>query len=333
MAMRASKTEVSINVVLLVLTGGLAGTVSAEEFSSVDVENQTAGNRSEVSAEGLAAAGPDSPYYLDPAVSVVYEDDGTVTINGENLPLARCDILYDDIVVDRPMSYEEFMEENAYYIDFLSKTIGEKAACESVSNEYWSSRGVSSQRADRFRDFRSVSSKVRQIDGKDIYLWPYQSHTASTSDQSACSVSFVVFNANVGEFSDKMQNYGDWHGAIGLWDWGYRGVKSGEAEWTLSLPVLHQLENGNYWTERYHIVLTEGHYSNSLNDWWCYGECHWEYWDDNINNHVFYPHAIENGLIRVSGTALQFSTSQWISLYNAQAGVFNGYGRIFKVTG
>lgn len=81
------------------------------------------------------------------------------------------------------------------------------------------------------------------------------------------------------------------------------------------------------------MVLTEGHYSNSLNDWWCYGECHWEYWDDNTNNHVFYPNAIDAGLTRVSATASRFSISQRVPLYNYWAGVFSGYGRIFKVNG
>lgn len=75
----------------------------------------------------------------------------------------------------------------------------------------------------------------------------------------------------------KNSAYLPYSDAIGFTEYGYRGSSPGSMSWTTTSSY-DQLQRGDYYTTRYHLVLFNGGYSSTLGKNWCYGQTHYEWW-------------------------------------------------------
>jgi hypothetical protein len=172
------------------------------------------------------------------------------------------------------MSEEDFRKANAELIEFLSKSFNKTVVDKMIDNEYDKTYGKFSKTA----SFAKGINDIVQIGGYNIYLWPY-SNTATSTGSYSGSINLFFYGMTKSQVTSYMKNtasttYSD---ALGFTEYGYRGSSSGSLSWTTTSSY-DQLQNGDYYTTRYHLVLFEGGYSSSLGKNWCYGQTHYEYW-------------------------------------------------------
>jgi hypothetical protein len=145
-----------------------------------------------------------------------------------------------------------------------------------MDNEYDRAYGKSSKTASALST-KGINSIV-QIGGYNIYIWPY-ANTAMSASSYGGSINLFFYGMTKSQVTSYMKNtasikYSD---GIGFTEYGYRGSSSSSLSWTTTSSY-DQLQYGDYYTTRYHLVLFDGGYSSSLGKNWCYGETHYEYW-------------------------------------------------------
>lgn len=174
------------------------------------------------------------------------------------------------------MSKEDFRKANAELIEFLSKSFDRTVVDKMIDNEYDKTYGEFSKKTTRLST-KGINDIV-QVGGYNIYLWPYTNTATSTGSYSG-SINLFFYGMTKSQVTNYMKNsasttYSD---ALGFTEYGYRGSSSGSLSWTTTSSY-DQLQNGDYYTTRYHLVLIDGGYSSSLGKNWCYGQTHYEYW-------------------------------------------------------
>jgi len=250
--------------------------------------------------------------------------DKTMKISGVSLKVAPSNVFTLDRSLDtQPLTKEQFIKSNKKNIEFLSQQFGKEAA-QKMTNEQYTHLTQNSRLLLQY-----VPPNVLQIWGYDVYLWPYQSQSASTNDQSASPVNFIVFNNNAFQVENYLLNHG-WEAAQGWDEWGFHGRSRSSLHWTDSTYggyIFTQVQDGSYWGSRYHAVLINGDYSNSLRNSWSYGNCHHEYW--NGATHIIYANGWNDGRNRIYSSLSGTSSTYWVALYNSVSGYFDGWGLIF----
>jgi len=245
-------------------------------------------------------------------------------IENISLPLIKSDILsIDSKNYNEPMTKEEFEKENAEYIKFLNDRFGDKAL-KIIDNAYLTSNSKSTK----------SSTSILHIGSYDMYLWPYFNSQTSTSSNNG-GINAIFFDKNVDEMASILKDTGNWGSALGWTEWGLHGPNLDNMVWTNSPGSNpngnHQLEDGSYYGNRYHLVMTEGHLSSSIGDDWCYGNCHYEYWDWDDRNHYLYPDSLDSGRDHLYDELSNDASISWINMENAWSGYFDGWGYIFDM--
>ena len=262
----------------------------------------------------------------DPMECPLYSKIGCeefVKIGNTNLSLTKSDIFQiDSKKFDKPMTKAQFEEENAEYIKFLYSQFGDQAK-NMIDHEYISSVG----------DLTKAGSKtsIIHIGSNDMYLWPCINAQKSTS-ASEGQINAIFFDKTVDEIKSILSQKG-WGNALGWSRWGLHGSNLNNMIWTKSIgeDVIgsDQVEDGSFFGDRYHLVLIDGHHSSSINDDWCYGDCHYEYFSIEEKTHLPYPNSENAGRDHLYSDLLNEASASWIYLQNPWDGFFDGWGYIF----
>ena len=174
------------------------------------------------------------------------------------------------------MSKEEFRKVNADNINFLKKSFSESEVDQMVDAAYIKAIAQDTKTAS------TVSSKalntIVQVGGYDIVLWPY-TNTAQNVNEYSGSINLIFFGMTKSQVTNYMKNSAatKYTGGTGWQEFGIRGPSVNTMYWT-STAMMDQLQYGDYYGIRYHLILLEGDYSSSLGKNWCYGQTHKEYW-------------------------------------------------------
>ncbi|WFN36588.1 hypothetical protein L1994_10670 [Methanomicrobium antiquum] len=247
--------------------------------------------------------------------------DEFVKIGNINLPLTKSDIFQiDSKKYDKPMTKAQFEEENAEYIKFLYSQFGDQAK-KMIDHKYSSSVG----------DLTKVSTttSIIHIGSNDMYLWPCINAQTSTS-ASEGQINVIFFDKTVDEVKSILSQKG-WGNALGWSRWGLHGSNLNNMIWTKSVGEdaigSDQVEDGSYFGNRYHLVLIDGHHSSSINDDWCYGDCHYEIFTGL--GHEPMPDSENTGRDHLYSDLLNEASASWIYLQNPWDGFFDGWGYIF----
>jgi hypothetical protein len=233
-------------------------------------------------------------------------------------------------VRDQPLSRLEFEKSNAEYIKFLQKNFNQSVVNQMVDNEYKKSQ--KGMNAISTAQTLSVPPVI-QIGGRDIYLWPY-TNSAPNGNSFTGTTNLIFYGMTNSQVANYFKNNGyfKYHDALGWTEYGYHGQSLSAMQWTSSPSNSpYQLEDGSYFGNRYHLVLTSGHYSLSLGKNWCYGQTHYEYWSTINPGHWLYPNSFDvakNHLVTSNPSLPKTLTN----LYNYWSGLHNGYGYIFTMS-
>lgn len=240
-----------------------------------------------------------------------------------NLPFIESKVYStDSIKYNKPMTKEEFQEANAGYIKFLREQFGDKAQ-QLIDDAYASSTTEATK----------TSTTIVRIGSYDMYLWPYFNTDTTTSSNSG-GINAIFFDKTVDEMASYLKGNG-WGSALGWTEWGLHGPNLDNMVWTNSPgsnPLgNYQLEDGSYYGDRYHLVMTDGHYSPNIGDYWCYGNCHYEYWSWSGLTHYLYPDSSDSGRDHLYSELSGDASASWIYLQNPCSDIFNGWGYIFDM--
>jgi hypothetical protein len=227
-----------------------------------------------------------------------------------------------------PLTRAQFIKTNQRYIDLLAKKFGNETALKIADNEY--SR-ISAQKSSVQTVSPSVvSSTPLQIGGYNIYLWPYNSESASQTDPAVGPITFVFYH-NALDLMTYLSGHG-WTVTFVGWDeWGYHGSSSSSLHWSdsnLGTGIWGQLQQGSEFGDRYHTIITAGDYSSSLGSYWSYGNCHHEYYSNG--QHIVYANGWNQGRSQLYSTLSGGYSAYWVSLYNSMSGYWDGWGQIFR---
>ena len=174
------------------------------------------------------------------------------------------------------MTKEEFLKANAELITFLLKTNDKATVDKMMDDEYHRAYGKKVSTASVITP--KAINDIVQVGGYDIFIWPY-SNTGMTRNAYSGSVNLIFYGMSKSQVASYVKSstspvYSD---AIGFTEYGYRGASSGSMSWTTTSSY-DQLQYGDYYTTRYHLILFDGGYSSSLGKNWCYGQTHYEWW-------------------------------------------------------
>jgi len=232
------------------------------------------------------------------------------------------------------MSKEEFLKANAEYIKFLSKNLNQSEINQMMDSEYNKAYGKTSTTALTVTPMDL--STIVQIGGYDIYIWPYSNTVFSTASSSG-NVNLIFFGMTKSQVKSYMENSASilYDGAEGTAEYGYRGSSVSSMSWTTTIAT-DQLEYGDYFTSRYHLILFEGGYSSGLGKNWCYGQTHYEYWS-NTNpgtgaidpNHYLYSNAFDVARTFFNQAINGAKPSSMVYVYNPWSGYADGYAYIY----
>jgi len=166
---------------------------------------------------------------------------------------------------------------NADNINFLKKSFSESEVDQMVDAAYIKAIAQDTKTAS------TVSSKalntIVQVGGYDIVLWPY-TNTAQNVNEYSGSINLIFFGMTKSQVTNLYEKFRCnqihwWNGLAGIWDsW----PKREHDVFGQSTAMMDQLQYGDYYGIRYHLILLEGDYSSSLGKNWCYGQTHKEYW-------------------------------------------------------
>jgi hypothetical protein len=141
---------------------------------------------------------------------------------------------------------------------------------------------------DRPSDRVGTMASIKQIGGKDIYLWGLASANQNMNDPgNTAFVNVVIYNKNRYFFMDELtkKSGGIWHRGAGSGGNGYSGQSEPKMTWKGVLwGDNDHLEKGEFLNNkdsggRIHCPLFDGGNSSSLgNKWWTFTGCHHEYW-------------------------------------------------------
>ena len=203
----------------------------------------------------------------------------------------NCTTVYTDLSkYDKPMTKEQFFKANAEYYEFLSKSVGKDIAKSMIDDEYL--KVSKSYEAKKKKDALAKSSgfsllssspgdsQVSVLLGQNsnVYFWPYVHSEQVTDSTYAGPVSLFFSGVSWYDLSNQFCYTGVFHAGAGTPMNGLRGGSSSSMSWgTVGAAV--QLENGDYWGERYHFVLIPGHSDSNK---YTYGDCHKETWSYTI---------------------------------------------------
>jgi len=222
-------------------------------------------------------------------------------------------------VKDVDMTRQEFVDSNAEYLKFLEEKfdLDQTAIDRIIDREYYNGGSPLS---------KAVSSTVIQIEGNDIFLWPW-TNTKSNKESSSGSINLLFYGKTKSQMESYMTNtaLNQFHTGFGWDEYGNRGSGSGTLSWTQT-GMFSQLEYGSYTTTRYHLILLDGLYSSSLGKNWCYGQVHHEYWSDSDINHYIYPNGFDAGRAFVDGAIQGSIPRNYVNMQNYQWGFADGYG-------
>jgi len=248
----------------------------------------------------------------------------TKTITGLTLDTVKTSAFsIDPNEYDNPLSREEFIKNNQESIDLISQIYGKEAAEKMINDEF--DRLVNGLKKYDEVLPKYVSPTIFQIWGYDIFLWPYHSKIRSTNDQDATPVNFIVLYKDRYQLEDFMISHG-WHHGVGLDEWGLRGPFLDTLSWISVGPINH-MEKGSYFGIRDHCLITHGTYSQSLQNYWCYGECHYEYWSGST--HYLFTNGFDLGRSHMYDTLSSAFSAYWISLGNYKEGLADGWGLVY----
>jgi len=263
-----------------------------------------------------------------PAVSaqspkIEFDSENLVNIADISLPFTESKVFFvDSTKYDKQMTKEEFQEANAGYIEFLYEQFGDKAQ-QLIDDAYATSATETTKR----------STTIVRIGSYDMYLWPYINTEPNTSSNNG-GVNAIFFRKTVDEMASTLKSNG-WESALGWTEWGLHGPNLDNMIWTNSPgsnPLgNHQLQDGSYFGDRYHLVMIDGHYSPNIGDDWCYGNCHYEYWSWSGMTHYLYPNSLDSGRDHLYNELSDDASASWIYLQNPWSGFFDGWGYIFDI--
>lgn len=218
------------------------------------------------------------------------------------------------------MTRQEFVDSNADYLAFLKNKFGlDQATIDKIVDREYYKNNNSLLKA-------TTSSTIYQIEGYDIYLWPWTNTEQSTSSSSG-SINLIFYGKTKSQMDTYMKNnaLNQFHTGYGWDEYGNRGSSSSTLSWVLT-GMFTQLEYGSYTTTRYHLILLEGLYSSSISKNWCYGQVHHEYWSDSDLTHYIYANGFDEGRAFVDSSISSSITRNYLNLHNYNSGVADGYG-------
>lgn len=239
---------------------------------------------------------------------------------------------------NKPMSKEEFYRANEEYIKFLTKQFGEEIATKMVEDAY-----VETTEHFLNKDVMNVGD-IEQILNEDVYIWPYGSRDTTMSDDDG-PINLIFFNRNRNVLMNTFITTGQWHRAMGWGECGLRGDSLASLQWVASdgvdAPNGGQLEQGSYFTTRYHLVLFDGCYDPDIGNW-CYGNCHYEEFrlpsgqDEWLPYHALVDNSMILGRNHVHGFVddyLNLDDWTWVNLFNKAGweGVHDGWGIVLHM--
>jgi hypothetical protein len=229
-----------------------------------------------------------------------------------------------------PMTKEEFYISNADYFKFLSSNLGENAA-RSILDEAYNESKIHEGPSLR----NTLTDSIVQIQGDDVYIWPYQ-NTQKNMDSRTGNINAIFYNRETSQIASELRNTGHWHNGAGLNEWGLHGDNPTYMTWSSS-PGLngdYQLEDGSYFGDRYHLVLTDGDWEPNLQMNWCYGNCHYEYWDTRALTHYVHPDGWDTGEAHLKQTVqdnLNWHTIYQVDLHNDCPGRCDEWGYLYEM--
>ena len=244
----------------------------------------------------------------------------TKTINGETLPVIQwVTHEIDASEYSKPLTREEFLAVNKEYIDYISKTAGKEAA-EKYVNDFYTQKSATS---------RSVKAadptNVKQIMGKDVWLWAYESPDKDLYDPDPAPITWVVIGNTVSQFKSFLESKGwaeTWYAGS---EFGLNGPNSALLNWGPEATDMEIFPTPDH-SYRYHCTLHEGGYSAGYNAQWCFGECHKE---------IGLFHTLDVNAYTKGETYLYNTIGSSYSKYSSNLGNSNGYfdgnGHVYKV--
>lgn len=215
---------------------------------------------------------------------------------------------------NKPMSKEEFYQANEEYIKFLTEQFGEEIATKMVENAY-----AEATEHPLKGDIKAVGEGVRQILDESVYIWPYVSRDTVMDDGDG-PVNLIFFNRTRYQTAMDFIGTDQWHRALGYTENSIRGDSPSNFSWVRSYGTgvsTDQIEDGDYFTTRYHLVLFDGLYDPDIGNW-CYGNCHYETFQ-LPTGHVLNNNCCIYGSNYVYGFAddyLNLDDCTWIYLHN-----------------
>lgn len=226
---------------------------------------------------------------------------------------------------------DEFYKENEAHYKFLVKNLGEASAKKVIEQEYNRINSVDAVKSQK-------STEMVQIDNDNVYIWKWISGGTNTNDIKGPN-NVIFYNRERSEIATELKNTGDWERAYGWTEYSIRGSDQNTMSWVQSAGSdahgYAQLQDGDYFGSRYHLVLFEG-YTDSNEGAWCFGNCHYEYWDTDDLNHYLYSNSCDTARNHLYSSILSnnlpLESKYNVNLNNAYPSTgASGIGYLFKM--
>jgi len=207
--------------------------------------------------------------------------------------------------------------------------LGESVATEMMEREYRKSNSATLMTQDW--------DQMEQIDNDNVYIWRWISGSATNTNDIKGPNNVIFYNRDRAGISSELRGTGDWKMAYGWTEYSIEGSSPTELTSVSSRggDAQSQLEDGSYFESRYHLLLFPG--STDPNEGsWCFGNCHYEYWDPDALNHYLYQNSCDQGRDHVYNSIisnnLPLSSRLWVNLHNAHSSSgASGEGNLFKM--
>jgi hypothetical protein len=225
-------------------------------------------------------------------------------------------------------SLDELKKDNIEHIKFLRNNL-EPEIAQKIIDKYFALRA---EELEKLLDGEEVRIKLIEIGSNSPSLWPYTSYT-SGSFVKADPVNLIFYN--IGSAVQVQYNMinrltNDWEYAAGWTQYMYIGTTDGGLSWREND---YQLQDGSYWTTRYHIRIFDGGYDPDWAHSWSAANVYWEYWDWSSAEHIVVSYEQAEDHVKNDFQGKWFVGSIWYTnLDNSDLGDNDGNAPVIELT-
>ncbi len=250
--------------------------------------------------------------------------NGIVSQDKEKIMPSR---VIEKIVRIEKQSLDELKRDNMEHVKFLRKNL-EPEVAQKIINSYFALRA---EELEKLHDGEEIKVKLIEIGSNSPLLWPYTSYT-NGSFEKADPVNLIFYNTgSAWDVQYDMKNWLDneWGDALGWTQYTYIGTTNSGANWRMND---YQLENGSYWTTRYHIRIFDGGTDPDWADEWSDANVHWEHWEWWPPGHVVDSYEQAENFVKNDFQGKWFVGSIWYTdLSNSDIGDNDGSAPVIEL--